>query len=302
MVAEQERGPIGRRAVLSGAAVAAGVAGMAMAAGPAAAAPPPRPGRRYAGKTVLITGATSGIGRAAAIAFAKEGARVGFCGRRERLGREVEREIRRAGGEAVYVRADVRDPGQLKGFIDGIARRYGGLDVALNNAGIQTMKPITEQTLEEFDDTLTTNTRAVWLSIKYEIAHMGAGGVILVTGSTNEFVSRPGLSSYAASKGGVSGIVRSAALELGPKIRVVSLSPGTTDTAIVDAQRAFYPPMSDADWERQKGEWGKANVDAMKRMARPEDMAGAALALASPDMAFQTGVSVVVDGGQLAGL
>lgn len=151
-----------RRAVLGGVAAAAGLA--AVATTPAAAAA--RGGKgRFAGKVVVITGATSGIGKETALAFAAEGAKVGFCGRRENLGREVERTIRRAGGDATYVRADVRDPAQVQSFVDGVARRYGRLDIAFNNAGIHLGKPLHETTVAEWDDVHLTNARGVFLEI-----------------------------------------------------------------------------------------------------------------------------------------
>jgi NAD(P)-dependent dehydrogenase (short-subunit alcohol dehydrogenase family) len=293
---------VGRRSLLTGAAGIAGMTGFAQAA----SAAPASATRRYEGKVVLVTGATSGIGREAAIAFAGEGAKVGFCGRREALGREVEREIKRKGGEATYIRADVRDPGQIKTFVDRVAQKYGGLHVALNNAGIQHRKRIADMSLAEWEDTMATNARAVFLGIKHQAPHIArsGGGVILVTGSANEFATREYISAYAASKGAISGLVRTAAIEYGStsRIRVVALSPGTTNTAMVDAWRPILAPgVSDEQWEQAKA-GPQPGIDGLKRMAQPKEMATAALALASDDMSFLTGVSVLVDGGMLAGI
>lgn len=177
---------VDRRTMLS--MTAAGLAGslLAYTAGSAAHQPSatqlPRR-RRFEGKVVLITGATSGIGRAAAIAFAGEGGKVGFCGRGEQLGQEVERQIKVAGGDATYVRADVRVEGDVKTFVDQIVATYGRLDVAFNNAGITIERPLHEYSSQEWDDVLDTNLRGVFLAMKYEIPHMiaGGGGNIVVT-------------------------------------------------------------------------------------------------------------------------
>ncbi|ANN15500.1 oxidoreductase [Amycolatopsis orientalis] len=287
---------VGRRAVLGGAAAA----GVAMLAGNTATAQEAQRSRgRFAGKVVLVTGATSGIGRETAIAFAAAGAKVGFCGRREELGREVEREIRRAGGEATYLKADVRVPEQVQAFVDDVVRRYGRLDIAFNNAGIHLAKPVHEISLDDWEDVQRTNARGMFLAIKYEVPHLlkAGGGVIVCTASSQADHTRPGHAAYTASKRAVQGLVRAAALDYGAKgIRVLSIDPGTTDTRLVRP-----PGLPDDLWAQFKQAWGPLNVHGLRRMGEAKEIAAAVLALSSPDFAYLTGTSVLVDGGLNAG-
>src|SRR5262249_33692440 len=169
----RRRSVVGSAALGATAGLAVGLtAGVAVALPPKAAPIPPAPGRRrFDGKVVAITGATSGIGRAAALAFAAEGGRVAFCGRRTELGEEVEHEIKAAGREALYIKADVLVEDEVRAFIDRTVAAYGRLDVAFNNAGITIEKPLHEYTAEEWDRVSNTNLRGVFLAMKYEIPH-----------------------------------------------------------------------------------------------------------------------------------
>src|SRR5882757_2577119 len=257
--------------------------------------------RRFHNKVVLITGATSGIGRAAAVQFAQEGGKVGFCGRRENLGHEVEREIQSHGGEATYIRADVRNEEDVKTFVDRVAQKYGRLDVALNNAGITIEKALHEYSSQEWDDVLGTNLRGVFLAMKYEIPHMLAngGGNIVVTSSSNALATDEKKSAYTSSKRGLVGLVQSAALDYAQKgIRINALIPGTTDTGLV-RKAAHMENIPDALWEIAINHWVKSHVP-MGRMAQPEEIAAFALALASDDFPYMTGAQMVIDGGKTA--
>jgi NAD(P)-dependent dehydrogenase (short-subunit alcohol dehydrogenase family) len=218
--------------------------------------------QRFEGKVVLITGATSGIGHAAAVAFVAEGGKVAFCGRRENLGHQVEAEIKTLGGEATYIRADVRDESSVKAFVDHAVQRYGRLDVAFNNAGITLEKPLHEYSSAEWDDILGTNLRGVFLAMKYEIPYMLAngGGNIVVTSSSNAIATTEKRAAYAASKRGLVALVQSAALDYVEKgIRINTLIPGTTDTELV-RRVAHMENVPDVVWREGASVWASSHV------------------------------------------
>jgi NAD(P)-dependent dehydrogenase (short-subunit alcohol dehydrogenase family) len=303
------RAPISRRALLVGSAGAAamGVAGLAAGIAVGAHEVPPAPTsvssrRRFTNKVVMVTGATSGIGRAAAIAFAREGARVTFCGRREGLGAEVERTIRDSGGTARYFRADVRLEAHMKEFADFTVTQFGRIDVALNNAGITLEKSLHEYSAGEWDDVLNTNLRGVFFAMKYQIPVMlaGNGGNIVVTSSSNAIATQGKRGAYASSKRALVALVQAAALEYGPhNIRINAMLPGTTDTALV-RRVAGMENVPDAAWHAAAAEWAKSHVPGLGRMANPEEIAEFALALASDEHPFLTGAELVIDGGKTA--
>ena len=301
---------IGRRRILGAAAIgtvvgaAIGAAGGSVVAASRSAAPVVFEGRqRFAGQVVAITGATSGIGRAAAEGFAAEGASVVFCGRREQLGLEVQDAIRARGGQAIYIKADVRNAGEVDGFIGRAIAEHGRLDIALNNAGISFNKPLHEIGIDEWDDLQLTNVRGVFLAMKAQVPHMlDRGGQIIVTSSVNIVGARPGLGAYNASKRALAGLVQTAALEYaGRGIRVNAICPGATDTEMIRRQAGLIDA-PDAAWNAAIGTWSRSNVPGMQRVAAPHEIAAAILNMASPDMTYLNGSLIFVDGGMTASL
>lgn len=233
-----------RRILTAGAIGAAGLAAAATAKAQANTQRPvaPKPGKanpdgKFKDKVVLITGATSEIGEATARAFAQEGAKVYFCGRREALGEKVAQAIRANGGQATYHKADVRQENDVKAFVDGCVQKYGRIDIAFNNAGIESPPgTIAEHSLETWTNVMTTNATGVFLSMKYELPVMlkQGGGVIVNNASVSSHVGFATISPYSASKHAIASLTKVAALEYSDKnIRVNSISPGAVDTPML---------------------------------------------------------------------
>nr|WP_042194030.1 SDR family NAD(P)-dependent oxidoreductase [Kibdelosporangium sp. MJ126-NF4]CEL21031.1 oxidoreductase ucpA [Kibdelosporangium sp. MJ126-NF4]CTQ95455.1 oxidoreductase ucpA [Kibdelosporangium sp. MJ126-NF4] len=308
---EIEAGPPGktysRRRLITSVSAAAGVAAVAGVAGGVALVQGGQPtpsiqpsaSRRFVDKVVVVTGATSGIGKAAAIQFAHEGGKVGFCGRRKDLGAQVEQEIRAAGGEATYIKADVRDPREVQSFVDRVADRYGGLDVCFNNAGITVQKKLHEYTEQEWDDVVNTSLRGNFLTLKAEIPHLvkRGGGVVVITSSAVAISAGPSQAAYSAAKAGLLGLAKSASLDYaGDGIRINTLLPGTTNTELV-RRVAGTENLPDAAWDAMTKVWAKANMTGQQRMATAEEIAAFAVTLASGDFPFMTGSQMSIDGG-----
>src|ERR1700732_5298170 len=242
---------------------------------------------------VLITGALSGIGRAAAVAFAKKGAKV-VAGRRDEAGKALVKELRSFGSEAEFINADVRKENDVRALVDKTVARFGRLDVAVNNAGTEgQVGPITDQTAESYAATFDTNVLGVILSMKHEVRVMqgqGSGSIINIS-STYGHEGAAGASVYVGSKHAVEGITKSVALELAKSgIRVNGEAPGPTDTGMLT--RFTGTPENKA-----------ALVTSVRlgRLGLSEEMANAIVFLASDEASYITGHFLNVDGGKTAG-
>jgi NAD(P)-dependent dehydrogenase (short-subunit alcohol dehydrogenase family) len=269
-------------------------------------------------KTALVTGAGSGIGRAIALRFAEEGARVVVADIAVDEGRETASEIEDAGGEATFVEVDVSDSDSVERMVDVAVETYGGLDFAVNNAGILTdFVETTGITERDWDRIMDINLKGVWACMKAELPVMeeDGGGVIVNTASEAGLVGMGGLSSYSASKHGVVGLTKSVALEYASRdIRVNAIAPGPTKTniqssifggsegpAIADRiQRGIK--MSRIIYRTFRSEFDTSTMRdvPMDRIADPEELAGPAVFLCSADASYITGQILAVDGGQAA--
>jgi len=241
-------------------------------------------------KVALVTGALTGIGRAAAIAFAQEGAKVVVSGRREKEGQELAAELQALGAEAIFVRTDVRNDDDVRKLVD---QRFGRLDIAVNNAGTEgTPGPVTEQTAESYAATFDTNVLGTLLSMKHELRVMlrqGSGSIVNVSSAYGS-IGAAGASVYVASKHAIEGLTKSAALEVaGTGVRVNVVAPGTTDTGMLTRFTST-----------DKNKAALVSTVPLKRLATPEEIAHVIAFVASANASYMTGASIPVDGGMIA--
>jgi NAD(P)-dependent dehydrogenase (short-subunit alcohol dehydrogenase family) len=251
---------------------------------------------RLNNKVALITGGNSGIGRATALLFAREGAKVAITGRDEKMGNEVKDEIKKATGTAIFIRSDVRYAADCRQAVDKTLKEFGRVDILFNNAGVFFAHSVVDCPEEEWDLTIDVNLKGTYLMSKLVIPVMIAqgGGVIINNGSGWGITGGNEAASYCASKGGVVLLTKAMAIDHGRQgIRVNCICPGDVDT-----------PMLTADARLRKTDWKEYLVEAsnrpLGRIGTPDEIAKAALFLATDDSSFMTGAILAVDGGGTA--
>jgi NAD(P)-dependent dehydrogenase (short-subunit alcohol dehydrogenase family) len=247
----------------------------------------------YANKIALVTGGTSGIGKATALAFAQAGAKVVVTGRREKEGRQVVDEIKAREGSAAFFQADFSREADVKAAVDFVTKTYGRLDVAFNNAGVEALGPLVEITEDKYRMVFDINVWGVLCAMKHEIPAMlrTGGGAIVNTTSTFGHVGAPQVAIYVGSKHAVEGITKCVALEFAKQnIRVNTVSPAAIATDMIDRFAGKEGPAREAI----------TNKHPVGRLGRPEEIAAAVLYLCSDEAKFTTGTSLKVDGGWLA--
>lgn len=245
----------------------------------------------FEGKSVIVTGSSGGIGRAAAIRFAREGAKVALADLKEEGNAETLGMITSEGGEAIALNVDVTVEAQVERMVEATVERFGGLDVGLNNAGVfQPLGQIHEQEDETFQKVMNVNLRGVWLCMKHQIRQMlkAGRGAIVNTTSSASVNGTPFSAFYSASKHGVLGLTRSAGIEYAASgIRINAIGPGGTMTPMLEAVMAKHPEFAEMGAERTP----------IGRNADPDEMASAILFLASDDASYVVGHNLLVDGG-----
>jgi NAD(P)-dependent dehydrogenase (short-subunit alcohol dehydrogenase family) len=253
--------------------------------------------KQFRNKVVIVTGATSGIGKATAELFCEEGASVVLAGRRETQGAAAAESIRNNGGDAIFIRTDVCDADSIAHLVQKTIRQYGRLDYAFNNAGIAgaNLLDTTQQALSAWDEVINTNLRGIWLCMKHELLQMkrqGHGAVVNTASMYAQVGSDLGISPYVASKHGVLGLTRAAAVEFGKSgIRINAVAPGATRTEMTSPAIESYPTEFGAMIQRHV---------PLARVAEPSEIAHAVLWLCSDKASYVTGHALSVDGGWLS--
>ena len=245
-------------------------------------------------KAAIITGGSSGIGRAAAVALAKEGVKIAIAARRAKEGEETVRLVKEAGSEGIFVKTDVANENDVRSLVEKTVKTYGRLDYAFNNAGIEeTPTSLVEQTSNVFDQIMNVNVKGVWLSMKYEIPEMirTGGGAIVNTSSGAGVIGYPQQPIYIASKHAVLGLTKSAALEYAKSgIRINAIAPGVTETEMVERV---------AEDDKQLIESIKS-ITPIGRIGDPQEIANAVVWLLSDKASFVLGHTLLVDGGAVS--
>jgi NAD(P)-dependent dehydrogenase (short-subunit alcohol dehydrogenase family) len=248
----------------------------------------------FAGKVAIVTGGTSGIGRAAAIAYAQQEAKVVIAGRRVEEGEETVRLIKDAGGDALFVQTDVTQESDVKAMVDKAVNVFGRLDFAFNNAGVHGENvSLTDQTDSEYDRMMTANVKGVWLSMKYEIAQMlnQGSGAIVNNSSVLGGIAISSVPLYTASKHAVLGLTKAAALQYAKSgIRINAVGPGAIATDMFEK----------ATGGQDEAKEYMAGLHPMGRVGQPSEVANAVIWLSSESASFVTGETLMVDGGYIA--